>query len=407
MLVRFLVAATLLLPSQLFGQSDSVRDIVDSIEPSIVRANRDGRGVTWFHPRGCLVPAPQGPLAFMTLQAITGSDYFGPVHWSASRDGAKSWTDPQPVPGMGRIALGDGLEEAVCDVSPGYHRRTDTVLALGMCIFYKGGRKIPFTEELPARPVYTIRRADGSWSDKKKLVWNDPRATVVLSCGCAQWLVLPDGDLLLPVSVGSKTAPRRFATTLLCGYDGNELTVKKVGRSLAGKSGRGFIEPSLTFLDGIYHMTIRSEDGKGYVATSKDGLEWSDPIAWAWQSGETLTMSTTQQHWLTHSDALYLVYTRKSAENATVFRWRAPLYLAPVDRKTLRLVQNSERIVFPIKSEGVKDVKDAPFSGNFHTMSLSANESLITDAETFPANRFHGDQLQARVRWKTPNRLED
>jgi hypothetical protein len=126
-----------------------------------------------------------------------------------------------------------------------------------------------------------------------------------------------------------------------------------------------------------------------------------------WETGEALTISTTQQHWLAHSQTLYLVYTRKSAENTTVFRWRAPLYLAAVDRKTLRLVAATEKIVFPIKGDGVKNGANVAYSGNFHVMPLSANESLFTDCETFPSNGFKGDQLQARIRWKVPNRLAE
>jgi hypothetical protein len=216
---------------------------------------------------------------------------------------------------------------------------------------------------------------------------------------------LPDGDVLIAVSFGSKEKPMRSATTLRCSFDGKTLTVKKAGTELPGKKGRGFIEPSLTLVDGVFYMTIRSEDGKGYVATSTDGLTWNEPIPWAWQDGEALTMSTTQQHWLTHCETLYLVYTRKSAENATVFRWRAPLYLAAVDRKSMRLVKETERVVFPIKGDGVKDGAKVAYSGNFHTMPLSQRESLVTDCECFPANGFKGDQLQARIRWKTPNRL--
>jgi hypothetical protein len=214
-----------------------------------------------------------------------------------------------------------------------------------------------------------------------------------------------DGDVLVAVSFGSKQRPLRSVTTLRCAYDGKTLAVKKSGSELPGKTGRGFIEPSLTFLDGVFYLTIRSEDGKGYVATSQDGLTWTSPVPWAWEDGETLTMSTTQQHWLTHSDALYLVYTRKSAANTTVFRWRAPLYLAQMDRKSLRLIRATERVVFPIKGDGVKDGVRVAYSGNFHPMPLSAGESLITDCECFPANAFKGDQLQARIRWKRPNRL--
>lgn len=386
------------------AQAELPRDVIDSIEPSVVRRNRDGKATTWFHPRGCLVPAPQGSFAFMTLQEITGSDYFGPVHWCVSTDQARTWSEPKAVPGLGRIPAGGGLQEGVCDVVPEHHPRTNTILAIGHNVYYKEGKKF-FTPQPRRWPVYAVRHPDGSWSAKRKLEWDDPRAALLLSCGCGQRLTLDSGAVLIPVSFGSHERPLRSVTTLLCSFDGSTLVVKRAGRELPGKTGRGFIEPSLALLDGVYYMTIRSEDGKGYVSRSRDGLTWEDPTPWAWQNGEPLTMSTTQQHWLSHADALYLVYTRKSAENPTVFRWRAPLYLAMVDRRTMRLVADSERVVFPIKGDGVKDGKNVAYSGNFHTMPLSVSESLITDGECFPANGFKGDQLQARIRWKTPNRL--
>ncbi|MEZ6039608.1 MAG: hypothetical protein R3C20_03830 [Planctomycetaceae bacterium] len=46
-------------------------------------------------------------------------------------------------------------------------------------------------------------------------------------------------------------------------------------------------------------------------------------------------MSTiTQQHWLTHSDGLYLVYTRKDESNINVIRWRSPLGLPRLIRRS-------------------------------------------------------------------------
>ncbi len=401
---RLFLLVFLLFPGLVRAQ-DGPRDVIDTITPSIVHANRDGKGTTWFHPRGCLIPTPKGSLAFLTMQEITGSDYFGPVHWSASQDQARTWSKPEPIPGLGRSPGKDGMEVGVADVVPEYHAKTKTLLALGYIVYYKDGKKQ--TAARPLYPVYFTRQEDGTWTAPQKLVWDDPRCADLLSAGCGQRVTLPDGDVLVAVSFGSKEKPLRSATTLLCSYDGKTLTVKKAGTELPGKKGRGFIEPSLTLLDGVFYMTIRSEDGKGYVTTSADGLNWKEPVPWAWQDGEALTTSTTQQHWLTHSDALYLVYTRKSDENATVFRWRAPLYLAAVDRKTLRLVPETERVVFPIKGDGVKDGAKVAFSGNFHTMPLSQGESLITDCECFPANGFKGDQLQARIRWKTPNKLVD
>jgi hypothetical protein len=387
------------------GQVTAPTEVIDSIEPSIVRANRDGKGTTWFHPRGGVMPTAQGPVAFLTLQDITGSDYFGQAHWSISHDQAKTWSDPTPIPGLGRIPLKPGTDIGICDVVPEYHAKTNTVLALGYSAYYRKGAKD--ASQRPLYPFYFVRSADGNWTAPQRLVWDDPRCADLLSAGCAQRLTLADGDVLIPVSFGSKEKPIRSATTLLCSFDGKTLTVKKAGTELPGKRGRGFIEPSITVLDGIYYMTIRSEDGKGYLSTSTDGLAWQNTIPWAWGNGEALTMSTTQQHWLTHSDTLYLVYTRKSELNPTVFRWRAPLYLAAVDRKTLRLVRETERIVFPIKGDGVKDGANVAYSGNFHTMPLTKNESLITDCECLPNNGFKGDQIQARIRWKVPNRLVD
>src|SRR5262245_14202047 len=68
--------------------------LIASIEKVTLRRGRDGSGPTWFHPRVCMVPGTGGTTAFMTLQTITGSDYFGPVHWMTSRDLGKTWTEP-------------------------------------------------------------------------------------------------------------------------------------------------------------------------------------------------------------------------------------------------------------------------------------------------------------------------
>ncbi|MCX7827239.1 MAG: exo-alpha-sialidase, partial [Verrucomicrobiae bacterium] len=72
--------------------ADDASSLVASIEKVVLRRGRDGSGPTWFHPRACMVPGAAGPMAFMTLQTIAGSDYFGPVHWMTSRDLGRTWT---------------------------------------------------------------------------------------------------------------------------------------------------------------------------------------------------------------------------------------------------------------------------------------------------------------------------
>ena len=356
-------------------------------------------GTTWFHPRGCTLP--DGTVLW-TLQSITGSDHFGPVHYMTSSDRGKTWTEPKPIPALGHKTMPDGTIAGVCDVVPEYHPPTGTVLAMGHSVNYQNGRF--FRDQPPRFPIYVVRNKDGVWGDARKLEWDDPRTAFIYTAGCAQRLTLPGGDILIPVSFGATAKSPRSVTTLLCGFDGVKLTVKKVGTELKWNAGRGFLEPSIAMTGGKYFMTIRAEDNHGYVSTSDDGLAWSTPRAWRWDDDGPIAMSSTQQRWLVHSDALYLVYTRQDAANANVMRWRAPLYTARVDPVTLRLVKATERVAVPMVGDGVKTPAAVAHLGNFHTQMVSPDESWITVGEVIPAT-FRGDLILARVKWTEPNKL--
>jgi hypothetical protein len=99
------------------------------------------------------------------------------------------------------------------------------------------------------------------------------------------------------------------------------------------------------------------------------------------------------------------VYTRKDPQNAKVFRWRAPLYVAQVDPDSLRLIQSTERIVLPLVGDGVKDPRNVPRMGNFGVVNASSEESWVIAGESVPDRQFRGDTLLARIRWSRPNRL--
>src|SRR4051812_22021821 len=64
-----------------FPASLSTDSLITEIERDVLFAGRQS-GVTWFHPRPCMVPTVDGPEALMTLQSISGPDVFGPVHWT-------------------------------------------------------------------------------------------------------------------------------------------------------------------------------------------------------------------------------------------------------------------------------------------------------------------------------------
>jgi hypothetical protein len=276
------------------------------------------------------------------------------------------------------------------------------VLAIGHNVYYRDGKLTMPTE---ARwPVYTVRSADGSWTEPRKLAWDHPEIDGIYTCNCAQRVTLANGDVLIPLSYGPLGRADRAACTVRCRFDGRELKIVESGNELRLNVGRGLLEPSLAVWLGRYFMTIRAEDGHGYVSESKDGLKWGAMRTWCWDDGEPIEMSTTQQRWLPHSDGLLLVYTRKAAENVNVVRWRAPLYAAEMDMRTLRLVRASEQIVVPMRGDGVNDAANVAHLGNFHTTAASSSVSIVTVGETIPAQGFRGDTLVARVRWWQANR---
>ncbi|MCA9039283.1 MAG: exo-alpha-sialidase [Planctomycetaceae bacterium] len=396
-------AATILFSGQLRADSaQTSAGLIHSIEREVLFNGRTGGG-RWFHPRACVVPGREGNQVLMALQSISGSDVFGPVHWTLSNDAGKTWSKPELIPGLGRTDFDADHEVGVCDVTPQYHSQTQSTIAMGHNVYYREG--VLARPQLTRWPVYAIRNADGNWSEPRKLVWNDPRGAFIYTCNCGQRLVLDNGELLIAFTYGATATEPRFISTVRCTYDGSEINIVETGNALHNKVKRGLLEPSLTRYDGKYYVTIRAEDERGYVAASGDGLHWEEEQAWCWDDGEPLVMSTTQQHWLEHSDALYLVYTRKDDRNAKVIRYRAPIYMAQVDLKTLRLKRETEQVVLPLLGDPENNPRGVAMMGNFNITHLNQNESWVTVGETLPFDGYKGNTLLARIKWSHPNQL--
>jgi hypothetical protein len=290
----------------------------------------------------------------------------------------------------------------VCDVVPEYHAQTDTVLAIGHNVYYDRTGRLA-QPQLERYPVYVVRTPDGRFSEAARLQWDDPRGTAIYTCGCAQRVTRPDGRILVPLSFAPKGRAARSVGSVLCAYDGRTLTIEQCSNELSNGVKRGLLEPTLAEFQGKVYMTIRAEDGRGYVTSSTDGLSWQAQRPWCGDDGKPLTMSTTQQRWLPHSDALYLVYTRKAKANINVFRWRAPLYLARVDTSRLCLIRSTERVVLPLIGDGVDNARHVARMGNFHTVAATEAESWVTVGECLPYDGWRGNVLLARIRWSRPN----
>ncbi|WP_201767086.1 sialidase family protein [Novipirellula maiorica] len=391
-------AAAALIPS--LSLASESRSLIQSITPETLRRNRDGQSETWFHPRACMVPRGDGSsFALMTMQWIRGSDYFGPVHWTRSDDQGTTWSDPEPIDALGRVPVPehDGLMAGVCDVVPEYHAMSNTVLAMGHVVFYRGER-FSSREQLSRYPVYTVRRSNGTWSERKILHWDDPRGSFIYTNNCGQRTVNADGDIIMSLTFGA-TSKNRSVAGVRCTFDGEQLNIVDVGPALTLNAGRGLLEPSVTRWNDRYYITLRAEDGHGYVASSRDGLNYGEKRAWCWDDNTPIAMSTTQQHWVNHPQGLFLVYTREDKTNKNVMRWRAPLWIAQVDPERLCLLRDTERIVLPMVGDGVDHPDEVALMGNFHVTDASPQETWVTVGEWIPKRSARGDLKMARIKW--------
>ena len=149
------------------------------------------------------------------------------------------------------------------------------------------------------------------------------------------------------------------------------LTYREHGNVLASNVVRGLYEPSLVHLGGRYYLTIRN-DQKGYVTVGGDGLHFRPVKPWTFDDGEDLGSYNTQQHWLAHGNGLFLVYTRRGANNDHIMRHRAPLFVAQVDPERLHVIRATERVLVPERGAEL---------GNFGAAAITNRESWVTVAE--------------------------
>ena len=146
-----------------------------------------------------------------------------------------------------------------------------------------------------------------------------------------------------------------------------------------------------------YLMSLRAEDGHGYVTVSDDAMTWNEPVPWSWDNGTAIKMNQTMTKFITHSQGLYLVYTRILPDIDNVFRNRAPLFIARIDNGNVCLIKESEQIIFPNNGFPL---------GNFNVHTVSPLESWVTVPEWDRTGRdIPCNNLLGRIVWSKPNEL--
>ncbi|MBS3763873.1 MAG: hypothetical protein KGZ25_11295, partial [Planctomycetes bacterium] len=340
------------------------------IQVQTIRRGFDGE-TCWVDP-WCGI-AEDGQTAVLTMQnlLLSGSDVFFGAHTAWSTDRGSTFSELVPVPAMGRRKEREGLESCVNDLKPRWHSASQTILGIGVRVFYSNSAHPDHTRDggHPPETVYALWDPEtGRWSDPVPLRVPEHPDFDEAVAGSVQWLERSDGGILLPLSCRSSGERVRATFVAECKFDGEKLEIDRLGNGVSVPVARGLYEPSIAKIGDRYALTLRNDE-KGYVAISEDGLQFEQLQPWTFDNGEELGSYNTQQHWVTHDDAAWLVYTRRGLDNDHVFRHRAPLMIAEVDVEELVVIREAEQTLIPERGARL---------GNFGVTEVDQNETWIT-----------------------------
>lgn len=357
----------------------------------------------WGQARIGAVPAAKGenPTAIVTAQPtlLDGNDVFlGLSEWR-SKDRGKTWTGPiDRKETLGRRSEHEGVEVAICGMEPQGNADHSVLLSTGHSVRYSNDSQPDFQKSIDVTYAIFDPESD-AWRPWKTLQMPDQKRFEVVAAGCSQRVDLEDGTLLLPVHFRSTDQPKMEAcntvAVLRCAFDGDTLRYRDHSEELTLDVPRGFQEPSLIRFNGRFYLTLRN-DVRGYVTSSGDDLRFEAPRPWRFEDGSELGNYNTQQHWISHEDQLYLVYTRRGLNNDHVFRHRAPLMMARVDPEQCVVLRDTEREIVPNRGARL---------GNFSICHATEEETWISVAEWMQpkgCEQYGSDNTvwMARILWQ-------
>lgn len=408
-------AISLILLSLLLLKADSLYEV----DLTVAREGFDGK-MCWVHARSGALPPEQGkpPLIVMTLQKldISGSDIFYALNGIRTVDGGATWTVPEEHVSFSRAPFTwrneKDLEITVCDFWPRWHARSGKLIGIGHTVVYENNRVKPVRPRGIAYAIYNPNQHN--WSDWRTVELPDESRFENAGAGCAQRYDLPNGDLLVPFYFKEPKGTQYSTTVMRARFENEEIRYLEHGSELTVPVKRGLYEPSIAKFGDRFYLTMRNDD-HGYVAVSDDGLAFSEPKRWTFDDGTDLGNYNTQQHWVAHSEAIFLVYTRRGANNDHVTRHRAPLFIARIDPDTLQVIRSSEQVLVPEYGARL---------GNFGVTEISESETWVTvtewmqssSKEARTSDRVDRDSVRliergannrvwvAKIKWNQPNR---
>lgn len=381
----------------------SIKTLDFTVKPDVALQELNPK-FCWFHPRMTAIPGrgrDGQPRLVMTLQKhLKVSDYYSGLYVMQSDDLGKTWTGPVEIPELRWAEEPGGAVTAVCDVTPGWHAPSGKLLAIGAKVRYSPKGEQLADQKRSNETAYAVYDPTAErWSTWKTLEMPADKKFDFNRNGCTQWLVESDGTLLVPLYCGESNTAPWFVTVAQCTFDGHTLHYVRHGDEIKLDVRRGLVEPQLARFQGRYYLSLRN-DVKGYVTVGDDGLHFAPIRPWTFDDGHELGSYNTQQHWLAHSDGLFLSYTRRGADNDDIPRHRAPLFLARVDPARLCVLGDTEKVVVPNRG--------APL-GNFGAAAIDRDRSVVTVGELMIGNKPHargadGSVFTSWILWSQPNR---
>ncbi|MEO6755193.1 MAG: lysophospholipase, partial [Chthoniobacteraceae bacterium] len=200
-----------------------------TVKLETVMKHDDGKFL-WFHPRAAAIPGG----VVMTIQKhLKVSDYYSGLHFM-KRDGVDgAWSGPILPPEIDWQPQADGVTISVADVTPGWHAKAGKLLAIGARVRYSPKGKQLDDVKRAHQTVYAIYDPQtAKWTPWQVLELPADDQFNFARNACAQWLVKPDGTLLVPLYIGTSAKDRYSTTVAECQFDGSKLTFVKNGSVL-------------------------------------------------------------------------------------------------------------------------------------------------------------------------------